>query len=792
MYLFGTILILAGATLALLSSISYALTIAGKRGALIYGRVGVYGSLFVVSGAWLMLVGLFLGRRFDFDYVFHYSDSSLNVFYTIAATWGGQPGSFAIWAFFNAIVAALLVGRTRHFEPYVLAVYMLIQAFLIALMTISNPFLPLINEQTGLLAAMPEEGSGLNPLLHNFWMILHPPVLFVGYALVLVPFAFAIGGVLRHDYDGWVTRALPWTLAAWGVLGLALLLGAYWAYETLGWGGYWGWDPVENSSLVPWILITALFHSMLVQRSHGALRRTNIVLTIVTFLSVIYSTFLTRSGVLSNFSVHSFVAEGLSEAMIGLLALIMVGGAVVVVMRWRDVPSRPLESQFFSRESFSVLAVVVLVVIAVVISIGTSMPVISAIPGVGHSLQDALGSVFELDDGTALGGQPLEDGRFSLMPSFYERVVPPLALIMMIMLIFSPLMDWRDTNWQRFIKGMRVPLGAAFVAAVVAILIGVRHPMSLAYITIGTMAAGTNIVLLIRTIRAGWYRVGGYLSHLGLCILVVGIVGSDVYASPDERVILASGETASIYGFDFTFNEWLPAHDGKGIMDITVGHGNETFNARPQFYFDQGTNSTMMNPAIRTYPLYDLYIAPVEYKPEENPNQPMVVEGQLHEVGPYKLMFNGFQVDEQAFEETGVAEIGANMSVTYEGETSTVTPKINLTPSQGEAETNVDPTSGYEEIPAALPGNGTLYMKMFDPTRRMVLLEVEGLNLPVQPAQAVITVSTKPLVLLVWIGVLVSILGGFIALYRRYRECEAQTLPHSRSHGAGVTEGATL
>ena len=156
----------------------------------------------------------------------------------------------------------------------------------------------------------PPDGKGLNELLHNPWMVIHPPILFVGYALLAVPFAFALAGLWRRDYDGWARQALPWTLAGWSFLGLALLLGGYWAYETLGWGGYWGWDPVENSALVPWLTATALLHALLVQRTSGGFRRASFALAILTYLLVFYATFLTRTGVLSSFSVHSFVEEG--------------------------------------------------------------------------------------------------------------------------------------------------------------------------------------------------------------------------------------------------------------------------------------------------------------------------------------------------------------------------------------------------------------------------------------------------------------------------------------------------
>ncbi len=197
-------------------------------------------------------------------------------------------------------------------------------------------------------------------------MIIHPPILFVGYALLAVPFAFALAGLWRRDYDGWVRQALPWALAGWSFLGLALLLGGYWAYETLGWGGYWGWDPVENSALVPWLTTTALIHAMITQRTHGGLRRATFLLAIVTYILVFYATFLTRSGVLSSFSVHSFVEEGLKYVMTTALAVCAFGGLAFLVWRWRDIPARPLSEKLLSRDSFVVLMILGLLVVAAV------------------------------------------------------------------------------------------------------------------------------------------------------------------------------------------------------------------------------------------------------------------------------------------------------------------------------------------------------------------------------------------------------------------------------------------
>src|SRR5262245_42926586 len=436
MYLLGTILIISGIAAAALASVSYALVPRGNTAALAYGRFGTHAALGTVLLVVALIIYLFVTRRYDIKYVYDYSSADLEFRFRVAAMWAGQPGSFVLWALWGLLAAQLLIRRTRHAEPYVLSIFMLIQAALLFFMLIRNPFAPYTDPTTG-AAAVPPDGKGLNELLHNPWMVIHPPILFVGYALLAVPFAFALAGLWRRDYDGWVRQALPWTLAGWSFLGLALLLGGYWAYETLGWGGYWGWDPVENSALVPWLTTTALLHSMIAQRTHGGLRRGTFLLAIITYILVFYATFLTRSGVLSSFSVHSFVEEGLKYVMTSALALCAVGGLAFLVWRWRDIPARPLSEKLLSRDSFFVLMILGLLVIATVVAVGTSMPVISAIPGVGHTLQQVFGTAFELDRGNALdpNAPMFTDGRFGLVASFYGATVPPLGLVLLTLVI---------------------------------------------------------------------------------------------------------------------------------------------------------------------------------------------------------------------------------------------------------------------------------------------------------------------------------------------------------------------
>ncbi len=299
LYYVGTALVIGAIIAAVLSAGSYWLVTRGRLRLLAWARGGVYASLGLALAAAALLLALFVLHRYDIKYVYDYSSEELEFRFRVAALWAGQPGSLVVWALVGLIAAPSLIRRTRAFEPYALTLLMALQAVLLVFMLIRNPFAPTL----GPLGApiIPPDGRGLNPQLHNVWMVIHPPTLFAGYGLLGVMFVLAVAGLWRRDYDGWVKLAMPWALAGWAVLGLALTMGGYWAYELLGWGGYWGWDPVENSSLVPWLTATALIHGLVLQKAHGGLRRANFALAILTYLLVFYASFLTRSGVLANF-----------------------------------------------------------------------------------------------------------------------------------------------------------------------------------------------------------------------------------------------------------------------------------------------------------------------------------------------------------------------------------------------------------------------------------------------------------------------------------------------------------
>jgi len=268
--------------------------------------------------------------------------------------------------------------------------------------------------------------------------------------------------------------------------------------------------------------------------------------------------------------------------------------------------------------------------------------------------------------------------------------------------------------------------------------------------------------MIVRTLRSGWLRIGGYLAHVGLMVLLVGVIASTIYATEEVRLLVPEGESVSAFGYTVTFNGWRQTPEGRGILDLTVTHGNETFQAMPQLYFNQTMGATMATPAIRSELFRDVYISPSEYQPPYDRNMADMSVGESGTVGPYEFTFLAFDVPDA--HTTGSAEVGVKLRVTYEGQSVELTPRVQLVTSPS------DPVGGILDVPAELPGGHKATLAAFDPVQRRVLIRVEGLNLPVDPAKAVITLSLKPGVMLVWLGVIIGVIGGLIAVVRRTLE----------------------
>lgn len=388
-------------------------------------------SAIFVTAASLLLWYLIFENDFTVEYVAAYSSTQLPTIYKVSAFWAGQQGSFLLWLLIHAAVGTILTFRRTQAAS--LGIYFLLQAILTGLVLAKSPFAE--------NPAQVFEGVGLNPLLQDFWMAIHPPIIFVGYALLAVPFALSLGSLLTEAAArSWLEEARLWTLTAWSFLGAGIFVGGYWAYKVLGWGGYWGWDPVENSSLVPWLLSAVLLHLIdLARKKSSALTQAHISATF-TYALVVYGTFLTRSGILGDFSVHSFAGSNIGAALALFDAIILIGGLSVILWKTKELPQGELYESHGSAAFAVLLGSLLIIFVAAIVWVGMSMPLLSQLFGEAASVDT----------------------------NFYVKSTAPIAIVIVALIIYT---------FAKF--GRMISLGGkiahvGFIAMIVAIVVSAQ------------------------------------------------------------------------------------------------------------------------------------------------------------------------------------------------------------------------------------------------------------------------------------------------------------------------------
>lgn len=563
------------------------------------GRRALYVVAAFLVTACVSLILSFTTHDFGARYVYEHSSLSMPWQYTTTAFYSGQEGSLLYWATTLSLFAALAValhGRSpARLMPWVAVVLGSILSFLlIALNFISTPFTR--------TSVVPLDGLGLNPLLQDPGMLVHPPMLLLGYMSLSVPFAFAIAALITGELDsGWLRSIRRWTLAAWTIQTTGLLLGAWWAYHVLGWGGYWGWDPVENAALLPWLTATAFLHSTMVQERRGSLKVWNLALIIATFALCIFGTFEVRSGIIS--SVHSFAYSAIGGVFLGFLAavlLISIGLFVYRLPRLR--PEHDFDS-VVSREGSFLLNNLLLTGIAFATFWGTLFPLLSS----------------------SFRGQTMTVGA-----DFYQQVNGPLFAILILVMGIGPLLAWRRASWPSVWRNFRWP---ALIAAVVAIalpILGVRDFWAVVGFVICAFSAATILYEVWRGVRVRHahgenyaqaalmlfnrhrVRYGGYLVHMGLIILAVGVIGGHFFQTQQEAQ-LKRGESMTVAGytlrFDRAFGETEPGADAVKAQ-FTLLRGGQTLRQieAGQRTFANFPDQPVSIISISTFGLDDVYV----------------------------------------------------------------------------------------------------------------------------------------------------------------------------------------
>ena len=674
----------------------------------------------------VLLSLLLMMRDFRVEYVYQYSGMDLPGYYQFSAFWAGQKGSFLIWLFWGAMLGLLVRRTAGPNEPAIMGIYTLTLMGLLLILVRENPFV--------MLGKTPVDGVGLNPLLQDNWMVIHPPIMFIGYAASAIPFAFAMASLWRRKYDGWAERAFPWALVGFLVLGTAITMGGYWAYKTLGWGGYWGWDPVENASFIPWLFGTTLIHGLHMEKAKGRYRRANYVFAFLTYISVLYGTFLTRSGVLADFSVHSFVDLGISGWLTLLLGGFFLLGLVLLILRWREIPTEPNEDPFLSRGTFMVLATITILVMAVVVTFGTSAPLL-----------------------TKVMTNPSQVG-----PSFYNRVSLPIALLIALLVALVPYLSWRGNKFSEIARKMIFP--AIFAAAVTtgAVVWKVHDVFHIFFILLASLALATNLQKTVGKYRVSGLRgAGGYLAHVGVGVILLGIVASSGY-DESSKVTLIQGVPRQVGDMRLTFKRFLPRQGfEKERMEIeVVKAGRKPFFVHPRLFINDRTKQVMVNPDIRSTALQDLYVSPIDF----DPGQPrlQLAKGSSGRIGDVEVKFTGFDLQAEGNAMAAMAAgkpitIGASLAVTRGGQTFDIKPLYRLNPASGQVETP----------PVSLPGGGAVFVSGINASSGAVQIEAAGVPSPMKLS---VDVTRKPLIQLVWFGLYIVIIGGGLATVQRLRE----------------------
>ena len=506
-----------------------------------FSRMVYYVHFIAVIGILVTLFLIINRHYFEYHYAWNYSSKFLPVYYQISSFWNGQEGSFLLWMFWN-IVLGLIIAHTRSiWKAPVMTIMSLSQVFLSSMVLGSilfefkigsSPFLLLRDViQDNIFKINPEfvpsDGSGLNPLLQNYWMVIHPPVLFLGFASTVVPFAYAIAGVWQGKYREWIRPALPWTQFSALTLGIGILMGAYWAYETLNFGGYWNWDPVENAIYVPWLTLVAGMHTMIAYRKNPTALKSSIILIIVTFLLILYSTFLTRSGVLGETSVHSFTDLGLSGQLLIYLLLFMLGSIALLSIKWKRIPSSDEDVSVYSREFWIFMGATVLGIMALQVIVPTSIPVWN--------------EIVELFGGSSNLAPPVDQVGFYTQYQFW------LAILVAILSGTGQFFWWKKMDASALKAELRSPVIITLLLSSVIFLIAQVHtPKYLIFLTCSIYSVVANAKILLGLKRTNLKLSGGAITHIGVAMMLIGILFSSGYSK-----ILSINYTGMIWKKDF-------------------------------------------------------------------------------------------------------------------------------------------------------------------------------------------------------------------------------------------------
>jgi cytochrome c-type biogenesis protein CcmF len=672
-----------------------------------------------LSGIFIIFASIFfmyviLTDQFQYTYVWSFSSKELPLAYKVAAFWAGQEGSFLLWILIHALIG-LYFERTKKMAPPAFIAYVVIQAVLAILLMLKNPFM--------LQAGHVANGMGLNPLLQDPWMVIHPPIIFIGYATLAIPFAYALGGLITGNHKEWMAKALPWTLFSWSFLGAGIFIGGYWAYKTLGWGGYWGWDPVENSSLVPWLTSCALVHLLITARVKPGAFKLTYFMSIFSFLLVLYGTFLTRSGVLSDFSVHSFSEDGTAGTMATLFILVTVVAALILSIKWPSIYSAPIYDKFHSREFIITAGSIAFISLASLILVGMSTPLISKFLGSPQNVN--------ID--------------------FYNNASLPLIIIILALVTLSPVLKWLQA--EDFALGkywyLIIP---TIVAIVICILYQIYNPLYIIAVVFAFTAILTSILY------NKWLSCPATIAHVGLGIMVAGIIFSSA-GNQTQSVSFETDETKSVFGYEVKYlGETLSIETREKYQVFELTNENTTLKALTKL--NVTGDDAAREPAIYKTLTGDFYFAPA-HKHEQESSSITLKQGHSATEDAITLTLTDIAMDRN---KSSMENIKVNVSLEVKTDQATETIALEMINDNGQ----------FKAVPVKILDNtytiSLTGVSAADKQARLELTKIEPDNQP----SIDIEISFKPLIWLVWLGCSLITLGCLLALVKKFNQAKSE------------------
>lgn len=754
-----------------------------------------------VIAIFISLYTIIYNHYFEYKYAHQHSKRSLPVKYLLSCLWEGQEGSFMLWNFWHCILGLGIMLKSKKWEAPVMTFISLVQVFLATFILGiyffdvkigSSPFVLMRNEFPGApvfqdslyLQKYLRDGNGLNVLLQNYWMVIHPPILFLGFASCIVPFAFALAGLWKKDYTGWIKPALPWTLFSAAMLGIGIMLGAIWAYESLTFGGYWAWDPVENASLVPWLLMVAGLHIMLVNNSTGYSSKSVFWFPFLSFLLLMYSTFLTRTGVLGDTSVHSFTGEGNSLfwhliIMMGTFALLFL---VTYFKNSKHIPVIHKEEDISSREFWMFVGSLVLLISGVYISFFTSLPVINKIFGT-HK---------------AIGEDP---------EYVYNRVMILIAVVIGLLTAIAQYLKYKKTARSFWLKKLITP---TVVALIISVLISVLGNIDYNKYGIGylgaihlaifaaTYAVVANTMYIWTGVKGKFSQAGGSIAHLGFGMMLVGILVSsskkevisinrtgimipglkDPKGRDDsgmENVTLIMGVPTPMGKYTVTYigDSSHPGDEKQYFKvnyerkDESTGKVVETFNLYPNAFLmkaEEGKTALSANPDSRHYWHKDVFTFITSMPDPQSIKDTATFRDHPVRQGDTVFYSNGYIVVDQVIE----ANKGSNKD-------------LPLVDSAWLADVTVYSNDGmaYKAQPALFSKDDAPIAKRDTVMSQSLVLQVnktgDAITLGVKESNAVMKYITLkafqfPFINILWLGVIIMSAGFFISMRHRFKK----------------------